>query len=107
MRQVLIDHSRRKRAHKRGGRRQRVALSPELAASAAGEDMDLVDLDEALTRLGELDARKCRVVELRFFGGLSNEETAEVLGVSRKTVVEDWTIARLWLKRELGGTGSE
>ena len=62
---------------------------------------DAIDLDEALTKLAALDERKCRVVELRFFGGLTNEQVAKVVGVSRKTIVDDWTVARLWLRREL------
>ena len=74
----------------------------EASAPFQNRDVDAIDLDEALTKLAELDERKCRVVELRFFGGLTNEQVAKVLGVSRKTIVDDWTVARLWLRRELG-----
>lgn len=101
MRRILTDHARGRRAAKRGGNRHRVTLD-EAAAPFRDRDVDVIDLDEALTKLAELDKRKCRVVELRFFGGLTNEQVAKVLGVSRKTIVEDWTVARLWLRRELG-----
>lgn len=103
MRRVLTDHARRKLAEKRGGARQRITLAPDLTP-AAGAELDVIDLDEALVRLAELDPRKSRVVELRFFAGLSCEEVAEILSVSRKTVVDDWTVARIWLHRELTGS---
>ena len=100
MRQILIDHARRKGSLKRGGDRQHVtldeAISPEL-----GSDIDLVRLDEALRRLAEFDERKSQVVTLRFFGGLTGEATARVLGVSRTTVADDWAVARAWLANDL------
>jgi RNA polymerase sigma factor (sigma-70 family) len=81
-----------------------VTLS-DAQAVAGGRDVDLVALDDALSALAKLNARQARVVELRYFGGLSIEETAEVLEVSPTTVSQDWAIARMWLRRELGGRG--
>jgi RNA polymerase sigma factor (TIGR02999 family) len=99
MRRILADHARRHRAAKRGGNAVRVPL--ELVEGGAAAD----DLDAALEDLAKLDARQARVVELRFFGGLSIEETAEVLAVSPATIKRDWLVARAWLHRELrGGT---
>ncbi len=100
MRRVLSDHARRHRAAKRGGEWQRVAL-PDCLAETPGQEADLLDLDDALTRLEALDERQARVVELRFFGGLGIEETAQVLGVSKTTIETEWRIARMWLSREL------
>jgi RNA polymerase sigma factor (TIGR02999 family) len=100
MRQILIDHARRKKSLKRGGDVHRVAMDEALAVCNES-DVALIDLDSALQKLSTLDERKCRVVELRFFAGLTNEETAEVLGISRATVADDWTVARAFLKSEL------
>ena len=102
MRHVLVDHARMRAAAKRGGSLQKLSLdeawmAPEEVAT------ELVALDEALVRLAAIDERKSRVVEMRFFAGLSVEETAEALGVSDKTVMRDWRIAKLWLHRELSG----
>jgi RNA polymerase sigma factor (TIGR02999 family) len=104
MRRVLVDIARRRRADRRGGDRAiRVGLdSIELAVKQP--DTDLVAVDRALERLAAHDQRKARVVELRFFGGLSMEETAEALGVSLRTVHNDWAFARAWLFRTLTGT---
>lgn len=102
MRKVLIDSARRRRADKRGSDLQRVTIhEAQVPSVGAGDIVDVVDLDEALTRLAKMDERKTRVIELRFFGGMTNDEISAVLGVSRKTVVEDWTVARAWLGREL------
>jgi RNA polymerase sigma factor (TIGR02999 family) len=103
MRRVLVDIARRRRADRRGGDRAiRVALdSIELAVEQP--DADLVAVDRALEELAAHDQRKARVVELRFFGGLSMEETAEALGVSLRTVHNDWAFARAWLYRALTG----
>jgi len=100
MRRILVDHARRKTAHKRGGADLRVTLA-DVGAPAAG--VDLVQLDEALERLAALDARQARMVTMRFFAGLTVEETAEALGVSEKTVKRDWAAAKAWLRRELTG----
>ena len=103
MREILIDHARQRARIKRDGG-ERVTLSG-LEAGGAGDEVDLVDLDAALEKLERIDPAKARVVELRYFGGLSIEETAEALGVSVRTVKRDWTMAKLWLVRELRKTG--
>lgn len=105
MRQVLVDHARSRDAQKRGGGRLRVTLH-DSALSATGDAIDVLALDEALSRLAALDARKCRVVELRFFGGLTFAESADVLDISPKTVEADWYAARAWLRRELADEDS-
>lgn len=102
MRHILVDYAVRRKAIKRGGDRQRVDLETADAVSEQRAD-DLLALDEALERLERTEPRRCRVVECRFFVGLSIEETAHVLGVSPVTVTRDWTAARAWLNRELGG----
>jgi RNA polymerase sigma-70 factor, ECF subfamily len=102
MRRILIDFARSKQYQKRGG--DAVAVTIEDALEAADQPaVDLVALDDALNDLAKLDARKSQVVELRFFGGLSVEETAEVLKISPETVMRDWKFARAWLARELSG----
>jgi len=101
MRRILVDHARSRRYQKRGGGAQQVTLDDDLILSA-GQGKDLVALDDALKALEEVDARKSRVVELRFFGGLSVKETADVLKVSQDTVLRDWRLARSWLRREIG-----
>ncbi len=105
MRRILVDHARRHNL-KRGGGVQHVALEDTvmIGADRAG---NLVALDEAIQQLARMDARKARVVELRFFGGLSVEETAEVLQISPVTVMRDWSSARAWLYREMGGGSSD
>ena len=104
MRRILVDHARRHNL-KRGAGTQHVALE-EAALVGGGRDANLVALDDALNTLGRLDPRKVQVVEMRFFGGLSVDETAEVLKLSPASVRRDWRIAKLWLYRELaGGTG--
>lgn len=100
MRRVLVDVARAKGYQKRGGGAQRVTLI-ESRAPAKQPDYDLVALDDALQALEALDARKVQVVEMRFFGGLTVEEAAEALGVSRDTVLRDWQFSRDWLKREI------
>lgn len=100
MRQVLVDYARRRNFQKRGGQAEHVSLD-EAATLAAGRAAEVVALDEALQSLARFDQRKSRVVELRYFGGLSVEETAEVLGVSVPTVMRDWNAAKLWLRREM------
>lgn len=104
MRNVLVDHAERRGAAKRGGGRVAVSLEriPPESESRAPLD-DLLALGQALERLAELDERQARVVECRYFGGLTLDETAEALGVSAATVSRDWTIARAWLHRELAG----
>jgi RNA polymerase sigma factor (TIGR02999 family) len=99
MRRVLVDHARRRRAARREGG-QRITLDEGMVL-ARERSLDLLALDDALARLATLDARQARVVELRFFGGLDIDQTAEALGVSPATVKRDWTFAKAWLQREL------
>lgn len=103
MRRILVDAARARVSAKRGGRAEHVNLDavPEVGSARANE---LVALDDALNNLAEIDARKTKVIELRFFGGLSVEETAEVLRISPQTVMRDWKLAKAWLKRELKRT---
>lgn len=100
MRRILVDHARARRANKRGSGMVPVVFDEALEVAAA-QQLDVVALDDALEALATLDARQARVVELRFFAGLSIEETAEVMSLSPATVKREWTGARLWLKREL------
>jgi RNA polymerase sigma factor (TIGR02999 family) len=102
MRRVLVDHARARGYRKRGGGAERVTLVESLVASPEVA-LDVVALDRALDTLAAVDVRKSRVVELRYFGGLSVEETAEVLHVSADTVKRDWRLAKLWLLHELEG----
>jgi RNA polymerase sigma factor (TIGR02999 family) len=104
MRRVLVDHARSRGYLKRGGGAQRVTLNEGLV-TAPEPALDVVALDRALEALAAVDVRKSRIIELRFFGGLSVEETAEVLHVSPDTVKRDWRLAKLWLLRELEGEG--
>ncbi|MGH7569973.1 MAG: ECF-type sigma factor, partial [Gemmatimonadales bacterium] len=97
---VLVDYARRLRAEKRGGAPKRVSLTDVMLVAEERADT-LVALDQALTELAGVDKRLCRVVECRFFGGLTEEETAEVLGVTARTVRRDWTKAKCWLHRAL------
>ena len=100
MRRILVDHARSRGYQKRGGGAQAVTLDDDLVVSPE-KGRDVVALDDALKALAEVDPRKSRVVELRFFGGLSVEETAEVLKVSQDTVLRDWRLAKSWLRREM------
>jgi RNA polymerase sigma factor (TIGR02999 family) len=100
MRRILVDHARSQLALQRGGGAPRVPLDANLATGLQGPE-SLVGLDDALLSLEQLDSRKSRIVELRVFGGLTNEETAEALGVSERTVIRDWQFAKAWLSREL------
>jgi RNA polymerase sigma factor (TIGR02999 family) len=100
MRRILVDHARTRNYQKRGGGAHYVSLD-EAATLARDRAAELIALDEALQELAKMDPRKCRVVELRYFGGLSIEETAEALGVSIPTVTRDWNTAKAWLMREM------
>ena len=102
MRRILIDHARGRDAEKRGGREDRVTLDVGIASPEPADDLDLLALDEALVRLKELDEPQARIVELRFFGGLSIEETAEVMETSASSVKREFRSARARLFRELG-----
>jgi RNA polymerase sigma factor (TIGR02999 family) len=102
MRRILVDHSRSRDTLKRGGGARRVSLDEALVVSREPRQ-DLVALDDALSALAAVDERKSQVVELRFFGGLSVEESAEALHVSPETILRDWRLAKVWLLRKLGG----
>jgi RNA polymerase sigma-70 factor (ECF subfamily) len=100
MRHILVDYARHRQREKRGGGQTKIGLDDARNFSASA-DPELIALDEALKTLAVKDPRKCRIVELRYFGGLSIEETAEVLGVSATTVRREWTMAKAWLRREI------
>jgi len=103
MRRILVDHARSKKRAKRGGSDIKVSLS-EATLKTPAQDLDIVALDEALQRLAKMDEQQSRIVELRFFSGLSVEETAEVLSISPATVKRDWSMAKAWLHREITRT---
>lgn len=103
MRRILVDHARTKKRAKRGGSDIKVSLT-QANAITQSEDLDVVALDESLARLAEFDEQQSRIVELRYFSGLTIEETAQVLGISTATVKRDWNMARAWLHRELSGS---
>jgi len=115
MRQVLVDHARRRGAEKRGGGAHRVVLDESItpmAGHVGGVDetaagLDVLALDDAIRKLSQRHERQARIVELRFFGGLTVDQAAELLGISRGTVMNDWTVARAWLQRELSGDAPE
>jgi RNA polymerase sigma factor (TIGR02999 family) len=100
MRRILVDHARTKKRAKRGGSRIKVSIA-DATVLVKGQDLDVVALDQALNRLAEIDEQQSRVVELRFFSGLTVDETAEVMGISTATVKRDWSMAKAWLHREL------
>ncbi|MBK7707088.1 MAG: sigma-70 family RNA polymerase sigma factor [Acidobacteria bacterium] len=104
MRHILVDHARRKKADIHGGRLQKLALEEAISFSK-NREIDLVDLDDALKELEKLDQRQSRIVELRFFAGLTIEETAHALSVSTMTVSRDWNFAKAWLFRRLENDG--
>jgi RNA polymerase sigma-70 factor (ECF subfamily) len=104
MRQILVDHARGRLAAKRGGGNERVTLD-DVCGLMKGRGVDLIALDDALNSLAQLDPHQSQIVELRFFGGLSIEETADVLGISAATVKRHWSTARVWLYQEMCGQG--
>jgi RNA polymerase sigma factor (TIGR02999 family) len=104
MRQILVDHARARLTEKRGGEAQRIALEDAISFSDK-PDVDLLALDEALKKLAEFDEQQCRIVELRFFGGLTIEETAHVVGISPATIKREWTLAKAWLFRKMKSDG--
>ena len=101
MRRILVDHARTKHREKRGGHDLKLPLDEAMTVAGDEKSVDLVALDEALTRLEAIDKQQSRVVELRYFSGLSLEDTADVLKISRSTAARDWAMARAWLHREL------
>lgn len=104
IRRILVDHARTRHAQKRGGNAQKLSLD-EAIGLPEQRDLDIIALDDALKLLAELDPQQSKVIELRFFGGLSIEETAEALGISPATVKREWVTARAWLLRQLSRTG--
>jgi RNA polymerase sigma factor (TIGR02999 family) len=105
MRNILIDHARGKNRQKRGGDADRIPMHTVLLQAAEGaEPIDAIALDDALSRLAELDERKAKIVELRFFGGLTSEQAADLLGIARSTAADDWRFAKAWLSKELRGS---
>ena len=105
MRRILVDHARGRLSAKRGGGMRRISLGENIPAASGGgsnDSADILALHEAIERLAALDAEQARLVELRYFGGLTIEETAEAVGISPATVKREWAIARAWLRRELG-----
>ncbi|HJZ80448.1 MAG TPA: sigma-70 family RNA polymerase sigma factor [Pyrinomonadaceae bacterium] len=103
MRRILVDHARRRRRAKRGGSATPLPLNEALLIAVEKSDVDLLALNDALQRLAAVDARQSKIVELRFFSGLSIEDTAMVLGVSPATIKNEWNVAKAWLRREIGG----
>lgn len=104
MRHILVDHARRSTAQKRGGGKRQLALNG--SEGTGGIAVEILELNELLERLAALDPRRAKVVELRFFAGMTNAEIATALGIARSTVVEDWTVARAWLRVQLSGVDS-
>jgi RNA polymerase sigma factor (TIGR02999 family) len=106
IRRILIERARARRALRHGDGRRPLDLDEVADPAAPQARLDLLELDEALERLARIDAQKARIIELRFFGGLTTEETAEALGLSASTVTRDWRFARIWLHRELEPEGA-
>ncbi len=109
MRQILVQRARARHAEKRGGEAERITLDESLLAAHAGPDsgrLDVIALDAALEQLAAFDAQQAKIVELRYFGGMTVEETADALDISPATVKRHWTIARAWLRKELDSTGA-
>src|SRR5262249_24104706 len=105
MRRILVENARRKARVKHGGGRRRQALRPD-RVPAPGQDEDLLALDEALAKFAARDPLKARLVELRYFGGLTGDQAAEILGISPSTADRHWVFARAWLRREMGAGGA-
>jgi len=107
MRRILVDHARARRAEKRGGEFERVTLVGDEVAAEGSNEIDVLALHESLERLAAFDPQQERIVELRYFGGLTIEEAAEVVGISNATVVREWTIAKAWLRADLSRRAGE
>ena len=103
MREILVDRARKRNRVKRGGDKVNLELREDIYVVATQKDIDLLALDQALSRLAEIDAQQARIVEMKFFGGLEISEIADVLGISAATVKRDWNSAKLWLRYELSG----
>ena len=107
MRQLLTDHARRRNAEKRGAGAERVELEDSSATTGDEDGVDLVELDRALSKLAIIDPRQARIVELRFLAGMTNEEVAEIVGISARSVRLDWKMARTWLWQELSASEAD
>jgi RNA polymerase sigma factor (TIGR02999 family) len=105
MRRILVDYAREKRADKRGGMWQKVSLNEAIGFPPQNNEIDIVALNDALEKLSDFDPQQSKVVELRFFGGLTIEETAHALNLSSRTVKREWTVAKAWLHREINNQG--
>jgi len=101
MRRILVDHAKTRRRQKRGGSKEDLPLEEALLAAASEQDVDVVALDEAMAKLAKLDPQQERLVELRYFGGMTLEDAARALGISRATAARNWQVARAWLYREM------
>jgi len=103
MRRILVNYANARHREKRGGHEENLELNDSLLIATKSKDLDLLALDEALTRLAKMDEQQARIVELRYFGGLTIEETSEVMGIAPATIKRDWQLTKAWLFRELGG----
>ena len=103
MRRILLDHAKKRRRGKRGGGVENIPFDEALTVAVGDNGIEVEILDDALTRLARINERTCKIVELRYFAGLSVEETADVLGISKATVAREWQVARAWLYREISG----
>jgi RNA polymerase sigma-70 factor (ECF subfamily) len=103
MRRILVNYANARHRQKRGGQNEDLELNDSILIATKSKDLDLLALDEALTRLAEMDEQQARIVELRYFGGLTIEETSEVMGIAAATIKRDWKLTKAWLYRELGG----
>jgi len=103
MRRILVNYANSRHRQKRGGRDENIELDESILIATQSKDLDLLALDEALTRLAKMDEQQARIVELRYFGGLTIEETSEVMGIAPATIKRDWNLTKAWLYRELGG----
>jgi len=103
MRRILVNYANTRHRQKRGGRDENLELNESILIATKSKDLDLLALDEALTRLAKMDEQQARIVELRYFGGLTIEETSEVMRIAPATIKRDWNLTKAWLYRELGG----
>jgi len=103
MRRILVNYANARHRKKRGGHEEDLELNDSILIATKSKDVDLLSLDEALTRLEKMDAQQAQIVELRYFGGLTIEETSEVMGIGPATIKRDWKLTKAWLFRELGG----
>jgi len=103
MRRILVNYANARHRQKRGGKDENLELNDSILIATKSKDLDLLALDEALTRLSKMDEQQARIVELRYFGGLTIDETSEVMGIAPATIKRDWNMTKAWLYRELGG----